>query len=159
MLDSRRSSRFLGVDAVRESETFSLAKSLITRTYRNRAMAKCAYCQAETEKYDGGDVPVCIECQDRDETKRKPFDSEHQIRNALHDEIWAATERAWEASEAFIAITGKIPSGIPHPDGVQRIRNASHDLSCARAELMRVHNRIQDYLIRGIVPEDLKPCR
>jgi len=51
-------------------------------------MAKCAYCRAETEKYDGDDVPVCIEC--RDETKRKPFDSEHQIRNALHDEVWAA---------------------------------------------------------------------
>ena len=57
----------------------------------------------------------------------------------------------------FNAITGEIPSGIPHPDGVQRIRNASRDLSSARAELMRVHNRIQDYLIRGIVPEDLKP--
>ena len=120
-------------------------------------MAQCTYCTAETETFDGGDVPICIECSDRRRIARKPATSENQIRKTLHEELWAATERAWEASEAFIAITGEIPSGIPHPDGVQRIRNASFDLSCARAELMRVHNRIQDYLIRGIVPEDLKP--
>jgi hypothetical protein len=87
--------------------------------------------------------------------ERKPPTSESQIRNALHEELWAATERAREAAEAFIAITGGNPSGIFHPDGVHRIRDASRDVLLTRAELMRVHKRVQDYLRRGIVPDDL----
>jgi len=90
--------------------------------------------------------------------ERKPPTSESQIRNALHEELWAATERAREASEAFIAITREITGGIPYPDGVQRIRDASRDVSLTRAELRSAHKRVQDYLGRGIVPEDLKRC-
>ena len=86
--------------------------------------------------------------------ERKPPTSESQIRNTLHEELWAATELAREASEAFIAIMGE----IPYPDGVERIRDASRDVSLTRAELMRAHKRVQDYLGRGIVPEDLKRC-
>jgi hypothetical protein len=86
--------------------------------------------------------------------ERKPPTSESQIRNTLHEELWAATERAREAAEAFTAITGESPSGIPHPDDVHRIRDASRDVSLTRAELMRVHKRVQDYLLRGIVPDD-----
>src|SRR5258705_8670696 len=76
--------------------------------------------------------------------ERKPPTSESQIRNTLHEELWAATERAREASEAFIAITGEIPGGIPYPDGVQRIRDASRHVSLTRAELLRAHKRVQD---------------
>ena len=90
--------------------------------------------------------------------ERNPPTSESQIRNTLHEELWAATERAREASEAFIAITGEMPGGIPYPDGVQHIRDASRDVSLTRAELMRAHKRVQDYLGRGFVPEDLKRC-
>ena len=51
---------------------------------------------------------------------------------------------------------GQIPSGFPHPDGSQRIHNASRDLSTARKDLMRAHTRLDDFLKTGIVPEDLK---
>jgi hypothetical protein len=86
--------------------------------------------------------------------ERKPATSESQIRNTLHEELWAATERAREAAEAFIAITEGNLTGIPHSDGFQRVRDASRDVSLTRAELMRVHKRVQDYL-RRIVPDDL----
>jgi hypothetical protein len=38
------------------------------------------------------------------------------------------------ASEAFQKVLEDIPSGIPHPDGSQRIRNISRKLSKARDE-------------------------
>jgi hypothetical protein len=34
-------------------------------------MAECAFCKAETELYDGGS-PICKNCADARETKRKP---------------------------------------------------------------------------------------
>ena len=48
-------------------------------------------------------------------------------------------------------------SGLPHPDGSQRIKNASVGLSMARKGVLKAHTRLNDYLGRGIVPEDLKP--
>jgi hypothetical protein len=50
----------------------------------------------------------------------------------------------------------QIPSGLPHPDGVQRIKNASGKLSIARKELMKAHSRMEAYFGGKIVPEDLK---
>ena len=62
-------------------------------------MAKCAYCGAETELYDG-ETPICIKCSEKLEMA--------------------------------------IPSGLPHPDGTQRIRNASNrQLTIARNEMTR----------------------
>jgi hypothetical protein len=39
---------------------------------------------------------------------------------------------------------------------VQRIRNASHELTAARNEMMEAHHRLNEFLERGTVPEDLK---
>jgi hypothetical protein len=50
----------------------------------------------------------------------------------------------------------QFPSGLPYPDGVQRIKNASNKLNLARKAMATAHNRLNDYLSRGIVPEDLK---
>jgi len=106
--------------------------------------------------YEGGDVPVCIECSDARKAKGTASGSEHEIRNILHREFLSATERAREATESFDAAIREIPSGIPHPDGVQRIHNASREVSVARIDMMKAHNRLNDYLSRRIVPEDLK---
>jgi hypothetical protein len=67
-----------------------------------------------------------------------------------------ATERASGATVTFDAVTSEIPSGFPHPDGTQRIHNASREMSQARVGLMIAHNRLNDCLSRGIVPDDLK---
>jgi hypothetical protein len=71
-------------------------------------MARCAYCGTETELFEGP-TPVCIHCAD-------------------------------VAADAFVTATSDIPSGIPHiphPDGVQRIHNASHEMTAARNELIK----------------------
>src|SRR6185312_13325357 len=110
----------------------------------------------ETFMYEGGDIPVCIECSDARKAKCNASSLEHEIRNLLHREFLAATERATEATESFDATIREIPSGIPHPDGVQRIHNASREVSVARVQMMKAYNRLNDYLSRRIVPEDLK---
>jgi hypothetical protein len=51
---------------------------------------------------------------------------------------------------------GQFPSGLPYPDGAQRIKNASTNLTLARREMMRAHTRLNDFIERRVVPEDLK---
>jgi hypothetical protein len=101
-------------------------------------VAQCTYCNGETEIYAGGDVPICVECSDALEARRKP------------------TARAKAASEAFSSIMSQFPSGLPYVDGVQRIHSASRELSVARKEMMNAQSRLNDFIERGIVPEDLK---
>ena len=119
-------------------------------------MALCAYCRTETFMYEGGDIPICIECSDARKAKWNASGLEHEIRNILHREFLSATECAREATESFDATIKAIPSGMPHPDGVQRIHDASRQVSVARVEMMKAHNRLNDYLSRRIVPVDLK---
>jgi hypothetical protein len=118
-------------------------------------MAKCAYCKTETFLYDGG-VPICLECADEREAKRKPQEIERHVRTVLIQDLTKTTERAHIASEVFDAIMADVPSALPHPDGTQRIHNASRDLSVARKEMMKAHARLHDFLSRGVIPEDLK---
>jgi len=118
-------------------------------------MAQCAYCKAETYLYDGG-VPICLQCSAAQDAKRKPPAMEQSIRTTLLQDMLEATARNNEASEEFESVMGQLPSGLPNPDGVQRIKNASTKLSIARKGMMTAHNRLHDFLSRGIVPEDLK---
>ena len=118
-------------------------------------MARCAYCKAETILYEY-DVPICLECGDEREIKHKRLEMERQVNTILKHDVTEATERAHTASDAFEAIVAEVPSGLPHPDGTQRIHNASRTLSAAREEMMRAHERLHDFLTRGIIPEDLK---
>jgi hypothetical protein len=116
-------------------------------------MAQCAFCATETELHENG-VPVCPNCSDM-RTKPNSTASDQDIRGALLQEILEYTARTGEAAREFEGVAGQVPSGLPHPDGVQRIKNASINLSTARKELMNAHKRLDDYFDRGIVPEDL----
>ncbi len=85
----------------------------------------------------------------------KPPPTLEKVRNQLQQELKDATERAARASTAFLEVTSQVPSGLPHPDGTQRIRNISHELAFARTALMRAHSRLDEFLVSGIAPEDL----
>jgi hypothetical protein len=89
-----------------------------------------------------------LSVQAAQKVKRKPPVSEHQIRDILHQHLLEASERARQASEAFTLILGEIPSGIVNPDGTQRIHNASRHVAVARMEIMKAHNRLNDYFAR-----------
>jgi hypothetical protein len=114
-------------------------------------MARCAYCGDETELYSGG-VPVCPECSQA--PRRKPVAMQQEIRNALLHNVLEATAQHNEARADFEA--SMVPSGLPHPDGTQRIKNTSSNLSMARKNMMAAHKRLDCFLETGLVPEDLK---
>ena len=114
-------------------------------------MAKCVYCGSETELYVNG-VPVCLSCSDT--ARRKPPASQQETRNKLLQEVLEATAHHNEARADFEA--SMVPDGLPHPDGIQRIKNASRRLSTARKNMMTAHNRLDSFLETESVPEDLK---
>ena len=118
-------------------------------------MARCAYCKTETFLYDGG-VPICLTCADEREAERKPQKIEHRIGTLLMEALTEATARSHAASEEFSSVMSDIPSGIPHPDGTQRIHEVSRELSAARKEVMQAHTRLNEFLSRGVIPENLK---
>ena len=110
-------------------------------------MAACSQCGVETQQYNSG-VPVCPKCS-----------KACTVRDALIQDVLETTAKKTEAFKRFEEITLRIPSGLPFPDGVQRITNASNDLRVARKEMARAYARLADYLDRGIVPKDLKRTR
>jgi hypothetical protein len=103
-------------------------------------MKQCARCKAEMELHDDG-APICPDCS---------------VRDTLTQEVRETTAHKADAFGKFEAIMLQPPGGLPHADGVQRIKNASKELSIARKEMERAYARLSNYLDRGIVPEDLK---
>lgn len=116
-------------------------------------MIICAFCESEAGVAIDG-VPLCKECSGRPESEIRELKADRQIRAALHREILASTARAHAASEALSAIMGDIPSGLPQPDGCQRIQNAAYALSAARNAVMQAHSRLDEFLARSVGPRD-----
>ena len=93
---------------------------------------------------------VMREMQRRDQTGDK------RATAILFRDLDEAIKRSDNANDAFKAVLSNIPNGDPHPDGTQRIRNASSELTAARDAMMKAHNRLTDFLNTGVVPDDLK---
>ena len=113
-------------------------------------MDSCSRCGVQTELYYGG-VPLCPKCSELGEAKRKPQATAQQIRNTLLQDVFELTAKAVEATREFETVMGQIPSDLPHPDGTQRIKNASAKLSIARKELMKAHSRLVEHFTDKIV--------
>src|SRR5258708_17586792 len=111
-------------------------------------MERCAFCKTEeTMLFESG---VCLKCADA-RTKRKPAATAQEVRTLLFQDLLGAAARNSDALRDFDEVTGQIPSGLPSPDGAQRIKNASNTLSIARKDMATAHHRLSDYLDRGIV--------
>jgi hypothetical protein len=115
-------------------------------------MATCAHCKIqETELYQHN-IPICVSCAAIEEAKARSKSVHTVLVNALGN----ATTEANSANRDFNHVLSDVPSGIPHPDGSSRVADASLKAAGARRELMDSHNRLNDFLSRGIVPDDLK---
>ena len=84
------------------------------------------------------------------------FIDPQEIRHLLEDDFEAAQQRRIAASKRYSEIISDIPSGIPHPDGTDRIRQASGEYRASREDATEAMKRLSDFLIRGIVPPDLE---
>ena len=98
-------------------------------------MADCAYCKADAQLFDDG-VPVCVVCAERRKSNRTALETDKRVRLTLIRDLVAAHAR----TEAFSADR----------------RNPTSESTAARKEIMKAHSRLNDFLSRGIVPEDLK---
>ena len=114
-------------------------------------MARCAFCKIQEAESCEYSVPICSACLDLG----RAIPHHGDIRSALDRDLLEATLRVDTASIEFKSIIEDIPSGLPHPDGTQRIQNSSRKLAAALRQREGAHNRLDDYLSRGIVPEDL----
>jgi len=106
-------------------------------------MAQCSHCKDETDRYDGGDVPVCVECSDLRRAGRQSSASERQThtRTALFHDFLGATARYHEALREFESVMGQLRNGSPDP---QRIKKASSNLTILRKEMMMAHHRLNE---------------
>lgn len=78
-----------------------------------------------------------------------------EIRELLEDAFDAAQQRRIDASKRFTEVMNDIPSGIPHPDGTDRIHQASREYRDSREAASAAMKRLSDFMIRGIIPDDL----
>ena len=79
-----------------------------------------------------------------------------RVHYILEQDVTAARRRAETASNAFDMTIRDVPSGLPYPDGQQRIQNASKEYMRAREALMKAMERLGDFVAKGTVPDDLK---
>jgi len=79
-----------------------------------------------------------------------------EIRQLLQEDFDVAQQRRIEASKLYAEVMNDIPSGIPQPDGTDRIRFAAHEYKVSRKDATAAMKRLSDFLIRGIVPPELE---
>jgi len=78
-----------------------------------------------------------------------------RILQALRCHVDTAKARLSTGSQEFDAIIRESPSGLPHPGGVQRIRDVARELSSARQEYLDAYLRLNKFVREGIIPDDL----
>jgi hypothetical protein len=114
----------------------------------------CTHSQAE-ELLDSS-ISICLKCWEARAAERKPPVTADQVRTTLIEGVLEAVALKNKASEAFEIVMGQFPSGLPSSNSSQRIKDASEQLSFARRRMTTAHNRLNNFLADGIVPEDLK---
>jgi hypothetical protein len=82
-----------------------------------------------------------------------------RVEKILWDDFEIAIKEKNLALEEFNSVIEYTPSGLPHPDGVQRITGNSKRYSAARQQMMRalerLNNLLNNFRNSGIVPDDL----
>jgi phage-related tail fiber protein len=81
--------------------------------------------------------------------------SREEIERILSSEIKAAGQRQRDAGSRLREVVSDIPSSIPAPDGSLRIRLAGVEYRAALEDLRRALARFDDFVVKGIVPEDV----
>ena len=119
-------------------------------------MAECSVCGLHTELFLRG-VPLCFSCAQTIETNHfRRESSKTKIQITLEEAQQAARTETHAARTRFREISREIPSGLPHPDGLDRIRLAGVDVRSAEQKYLTATTRLTEFLIRGIVPDDLE---
>jgi hypothetical protein len=76
--------------------------------------------------------------------------------HTLQEDVRAAKQRLDATMEKFDAIMRESPAGLPVPDSLESLHNASRELTRAREEHVEAHVRLNAFVAEGIIPDDLK---
>ena len=87
------------------------------------------------------------------------FSRRERIEQILTAEVDRAKSDVKHAKSEFERITDDVPSGLPYPEGIERIQKAGRDYRAAQARMEWALGRFNIFIIQGIVPEDLKDSR
>ena len=112
-------------------------------------MEECSYCGGKARLYFNG-KPVCVSCAQKVDLNKTTTQAE------LAKTLSEAKLRTDAAFKEFTTLINGIPSGLPQPDGAQRIQNAAVSLRVAQRNQVTALNRLREFLEKGIVPDDLK---
>jgi hypothetical protein len=78
------------------------------------------------------------------------------IERILREKLRLAEQSFETAKNDLREVTSEVPSGLPHPDGTQRIENAGISYRKAIARYSSALDQFSTFIIDGTVPEDLK---
>lgn len=78
-----------------------------------------------------------------------------EIEEILRAELDFAKSRHESTRAEFARVCNDIPSGLPHPDGTQRILNASRAQASAQAAYAAALKRFNDFILTGKIPDHL----
>jgi hypothetical protein len=78
-----------------------------------------------------------------------------RIIRLLRAQLAASQDRRDQAAKRFDEMMREVPSGIPHPDGTERIRQISNEYGRTQAEASAAFGRLNDFLIHGKIPPNL----
>lgn len=72
----------------------------------------------------------------------------------LQAQMDQAKEAYQQAKLKLWSVYADVPSGLPHPDGAQRVQIATREHNAALRAYVAALQRLNEYLIRGTVRED-----
>jgi hypothetical protein len=79
-----------------------------------------------------------------------------EIENGLCLAVESCRMRLLLAKAVVDEVNNDIPSGLPHPDGVLRIKNANAAYSEARMNLMKALDNLNHFVCYGVIPKDFQ---
>jgi hypothetical protein len=77
------------------------------------------------------------------------------VARILTEELAAAHSLHTAAAQHFNTLLHEIPSGLPHPDGSQRIHAAGREAHAALEAYVRALKRFTDFSVHRIIPSGL----
>jgi len=89
------------------------------------------------------------------ERKREPESTEREIHVALRQDSIGKIAKVSESFKALQDAMRQFSSAVPHTRGIDRIKIASSELFIAHAEMLKAHQSLKDFEIRGTVPATL----